>query len=97
MSITFQVLREVETERERQIDVCKHDGDTELADRINTPNDWIAFICAYAGRGADHCIRNQREDDGFRVYMIKVAALAVAAVEAHDKGWAAVGGAGRGS
>lgn len=50
----------------------------------NTKNDFVAFITAYAGRAADKCYRNEREGQTFRDNMVKVAALALAALERHE-------------
>ena len=81
MRFNENILQEVAEERERQIDLAL-EGDTDAFDLDNTQNDWIAFITAYAGRAAEKCYRNHREGLDFRVMMIKVAALAVAAIEA---------------
>ncbi len=78
------IIEEVVAERERQI-LLSHGGNTEKFDMQNTQNDWVAYICAYAGRAADKCKRNESEGCSFRTNMIKVAALAVAAIEAYDK------------
>ena len=82
----MSVIDEVMKERERQIESCKHGGDTDSFDKSNTKNDWVGFVSAYAGRAADKCFRNEREGQSFRENMIKVAALAIAAVEASDNG-----------
>ncbi|MAT51427.1 MAG: hypothetical protein CMK32_09625 [Porticoccaceae bacterium] len=60
-------------------------------------NDWVAYITAYAGRAAEKVYRNQRESElngkdscdkkRFRENMVKVAALALAAIEAHENGY----------
>lgn len=73
-------------ERQRQI-LIAHDGDTEEFDKGNSRNDWIAYTNAYIGRAADKCFRNEAEHQNFRVNMIKAAALCIAAIEAHDKGY----------
>ena len=65
----------------------KHGGDTEEFDKGNTRNDWIAFLSAYSGRGAAKVFRNERQDEGFRENMVKVAALALSAIRAVDKGY----------
>ena len=80
------ILKEIALERRRQIDLA-HGGDTDKFDSSNSKNDWIWYIAAYAGRATDKCFRNERENCDFRENMIKVAALAVAAIEAHDKGF----------
>ncbi len=84
MTDTDHVLDEVAEERQRQIDLA-HGGDTAAFDKANSRNDWVAYITAYAGRAADKCPRNECCE--FRDMMKKVAALAVAAIEAYDKNW----------
>lgn len=85
-SATVSVLDEVHQERKRQ-QALAHGGDTEAFDRGNSRNDWVSYINAYSGRAADKVFRNKRQDEQFRANMVKVAALAVAAIEAHDKGY----------
>lgn len=80
------VLDQVREEREHQI-ACAHGGDTNDFDKSNTRNDWVAYIAAYSGRAAQKVDRNERERCDFRENMMKVAALAVAAIEAHDGGF----------
>lgn len=80
------VLDEIFQERERQRQLG-HGGDTEEFDRGNTRNDWCAYIMAYAGRAAEKVFRNKRENCDFRSNMVKVAALAMAAIQAEDKGY----------
>jgi hypothetical protein len=65
----------------------KFGGDTEEFDKTNTQNDWVAYISAYAGRASAKVARNEREGCEFRANMIKVAALAVSAISAYDKGY----------
>jgi hypothetical protein len=71
------ILEEISTEREKQDRIWggpDHDDDHSV-------NDWVAFITEYAGRA-------RKEGAGikkFRVNMIRVAALAVAAVESADR------------
>lgn len=84
--LTEDVLDEVAAERRRQQELA-HGGDTEEFDKGNSQNDWIAYINAYTGRAAQKVFRNEREGQTFRENMIKAAALAVAAIEAHDKGF----------
>ena len=81
-----QVLDDIVAERRRQRELA-HGGDTDEFDKSNSQNDWIAYINAYTGRAAEKVFRNEREDQKFRDNMIKAAALAVAAVEAYDKGY----------
>lgn len=80
------VIDDVVAERQRQIQLA-HGGNTDTFDKPNSKNDWVAYIVAYAGRAADKVFRNERENQTFRENMLKVAALAVAAMEAHDKRW----------
>lgn len=78
---TESVIAEVAAEREAQ---KKHE--VSKYDKTNTINDYVAYITAYAGRAAEKCPRNLREVKGSpRDMFIKVAALAVAAVEAFDR------------
>ena len=80
------ILNEIKKERLRQRELS-FDGDTgefigqDAFDKLNSQNDWVAYICAYAGRAAN-CLRNDTENQDFRKNMIKVAALVVAAIEA---------------
>jgi uncharacterized MAPEG superfamily protein len=64
----------------------KFGGNTEEFDKANTPNDWVAYVTAYAGRAAS-VARNEREGCEFRASMLKVAALAIAAINAYDQGY----------
>ena len=81
-----EILGEIKAERERQVNLAMA-GDTESFDRTNSRNDWVAYIAAYSGRAAEKTFRNKREGQDFRANMLKAAALAVAAIEAHDKGY----------
>lgn len=49
-------------------------------DEKNTQNDWVSYITSYAGRA----IGFDAPPEQFRKDMIKVAALAIAAIETHD-------------
>jgi hypothetical protein len=84
MPLTRRIVEEIFAERKRQIEI-KRGGDTNAFDRENTKNDWVSFITCYAGRADDRCSRTEGLD--FRDEMVKVAALAVAAIEAYDNGW----------
>lgn len=70
------VLEEIRVERKYQ------DGEwgTEFDDN-NTLNDWVTYIAIYTGRAAG--METLPEDQ--RVYMLKVAALAIAAIESFDR------------
>tara|TARA_Y100000310_G_scaffold291992_1_gene320387 strand:+ start:3350 stop:3604 length:255 start_codon:yes stop_codon:yes gene_type:complete len=79
------ILNDIQVERDRQRSLS-HGGDTDTFDKTNSRNDWIAYLAAYSGRAADKVFRNAREKQDFRENMVKVAALAVAAIEAYDDG-----------
>ena len=80
------ILDEINEERKRQHRLA-HGGDTDKFDEQNTQNDWIAYIATYSGRAAQKIEKNERDGEDFRKNMIKVAALALAAISAYDKGW----------
>lgn len=80
------VFKDIQQERDRQI-AKAHGGDTNAFDQNLTRNDWVALITAYTGRASDKVFRNKHQGEEFRENMVKVAALATAAIEAHDKGW----------
>lgn len=75
-----QAIQDVLAERDRQ-------GNFKDFDKSNTKNDWVSYISAYSGRAAAKVARNQRENQTFRENMVKTAALALAAIEAHDSGY----------
>ena len=77
------ILTEIEEERLRQISK----GTDGSYDKNNSKNDWIAYINAYTGRAADRVFKNAEQNEGFRENIVKVAALAVAALESYDKGY----------
>ena len=79
------IIDEIRDERQRQKDLS-FGGDTDNFDTTNSQGDWVSFICAYAGRAPVRVYRNKREGQCFRACMVKVAALAVAAIEAYDTG-----------
>lgn len=84
--LTAEVLADIADERARQIELA-HGDDTNEFDKTNSRNDWIAYINAYTGRAAEKVFRNEKEGQEFRANMVKAAALAVAAIEAHDQGY----------
>lgn len=84
MSEFKYVLDEIKRERQRQLRL-QYGGNTTVHDENLTPNDWVAVICAYAGRAAQKVDRNVKEQCSFRRSMVAVAALAVAAIETQDK------------
>lgn len=80
-----QILQAVGHERERQDDMW---GDE--FDRLNTANDWVAFITRYLARASGDSRRSpgRRTTEGrfeFDTAMVQVAALAVAAIEASKR------------
>jgi hypothetical protein len=81
------ILQEISEERNRQKTLALG-GDTEDFDKTNGQGDWVSYICAYAGRAPVRVFRNKREGQSFRGCMVKVAALAVAAIQAYDAGHA---------
>jgi hypothetical protein len=80
-------IDDVLKELQRQVDLDLGGDTTQSFDETNTQNDWVAYISAYSGRAAAKCFRNAREECDFRENMVKTAALAVAAIRAHDKGY----------
>lgn len=80
---TSRAVNDIFVERMRQKTLKFEGTPADEFDTINTRNDWVAYVNAYAGR-ASICHRNSPKD--FRAMMVKVGALAAAAIEAHDKG-----------
>lgn len=81
----MDVYQAIEAERNRQ----KAWGSDEF-DKGNTRNDWIAYIVSYAGDAAKVKKKEKsgtEEDMRFVRNLVKVAALAIAAIEAHEKGY----------
>lgn len=72
------VLQEVKAERKYQ----DEKWGTAFDDK-NTLNDWAAYIGIYLGKATD--MGNSAFPDIQRKYMLKVATLAVAAVETFDR------------
>lgn len=87
MSRAEPILQEVFRERLRQQQIGMNKIDAN-----NTPNDYVAYICAYAGRAARKVHRNDKQNELFRENMVKVAALAVAAIERYDEAGGVVDG-----
>ncbi len=82
-----EILEQIQDERERQKTLYFNGVSVIELDKFNKSNDWISFIITRLGKcgttnpgGSNHDIGN------FRTQMIKVAALAVAAIEASDNG-----------
>ncbi len=82
-----RIIQEFKEERQRQKGLA-FGGDTENFDQTNGQGDWVSYICAYAGRAPVRVFRNKREGQSFRECMVKVDALAIAAIEAYDAGFA---------
>jgi len=76
MEIREKIFKEIDEEREYQ----NSRWGTEFDDK-NTLNDWNTYIGIYGGYAAE-MFRTKEEQ---RKYMLKVAALAVAALETFDK------------
>ena len=79
-----QALKDVAAERERQKGIVE----VQAIEDKNSINDFVAFISAYAGRASTKVLRNEREGVTSRDMLVKAGALAVAAVEAIDRGTA---------
>ncbi len=75
------IFREINDERSYQEE--KKCFSTQWDDQ-QSPNDWVGYISAYAGRATTARI-NESGLANFRLMMLKVAALAVAAIEATDR------------
>lgn len=81
------IIDEILVERNRQ------DGQLwgQAFDNRNTPNDWAAYIGQYAGRAIEiyragpSKPKYRFDAPRFRDSMVKVAALAVAAIETFDR------------
>jgi hypothetical protein len=68
-------------ERQYQLSVWGNEFDD-----TNSQNDWVSYITKYAGRGTADVQKTLYPDpQGFRSAMIKVATLAIAALEALDR------------
>lgn len=77
MSDVKSILQEVHHEYSQQPHT--------ILDQGHSRNDWIAIIFAYVGRCGAKVVRNR--DENYRANLVKAAAVAVRAIEAHDKGW----------
>ncbi len=75
------ILADISKERESQDHRWGHEFDDK-----NTANDWSAYITRYNGN-ASFCTTYGQPFDGtaWRQQMVKVAALAVAAIESFDR------------
>lgn len=75
----YSIISQITAEREKQ--VSKWGGPEK--DIINSPADFVLYITHYATKWFKGGIPPHQTKD-FRENMIKVAALAIAAIEAHD-------------
>lgn len=74
-----RVLADVRVERHRQV---QEKGYTPEHDAHHKPYDWLAYLTHEMGEAVS--AREQMHREGFRNALIKVAAVAVAAVESMD-------------
>lgn len=76
------ILSEINSEREHQVRRWGNDKD----DALNTPFHWVNWIVACAtGWHFGGWKLGHAENRKFRRCMVQVAALAVAAIESHDR------------
>lgn len=80
----MSIYDEIKAEREYQ----KEKWGVEKDDTLNTPNDWVAYIANHSSRWFPGGFRPYSEEvvADFRTQMVKVATLAVAAIESVDRG-----------
>jgi len=79
----LSILEEIRRERIRQKDMWSGEFDRE-----NTINDWLTYMVVYLARGAQwhpDCPDFDEAKEKFRENLVKVATLAVAAIECLDK------------
>lgn len=78
-----QIVNEVLSEREYNEEKWGNEAD----DTKNRPNDWIAYIASYSTRWFTGGFSPYKPHEvlDFRKCMIKVAAIAIAAVESLDR------------
>jgi hypothetical protein len=81
-----KILDEIKQERERQKTLIIDGKPMEEFDKKNTRTDWITYIVRYAV-GVSPKLEWSKDKRTFREAMIKAAALAIAAIEAKDKGY----------
>lgn len=79
----MSILEEIKNERARQDAMWGH----EIDDTKNTPWMWAAYIAQYATKWMVGSFTpfERTTVDGFRTCMVKVAAIAVAAIESLDR------------
>lgn len=78
----LRILREVSEERNEQV---RAHGWTEEIDDHHTIPEWVALITRHAGLAVDDGDPAASPAHRFRRQMVRVAALAVAALEAADR------------
>ena len=78
-TMTEAVLKEIAAEREKQVAKWGNEFDD-----ANTSQDWAAFIMHYLAVGQTTRL-GAAPGRPFRESMVKVATLAIAAIEAHDR------------
>jgi hypothetical protein len=78
-----EIYAALEKERAYQVNRWGNDAD----DTKNEPNDWVAFIAHHSTRWfkGGFAPYDKATVDAFRVQMLKVATLAVAAIESLDR------------
>jgi hypothetical protein len=79
-----QILQEIKEEREHQ---DKKWGGPDHDD-LHSPYEWASFIITYLGQAVTYTVNEvdpKRAMRSFRYNMIKVASLAVAAIEVADR------------
>jgi len=81
--MAINIYDEIKKEREYQIAKWGNDKDDEL----NNPNDWVAYITHHSSRWFPGGFRPYSSEvlEDFRKQMVKVATLAIAAIESHDR------------
>lgn len=77
------IYKEIESEREYQRDKWGLEAD----DTLNTPSDFMGYISHYGTKWFPGGFRPYKRAvvDSYRKHMIKVAAIAVAAIESLDR------------
>ena len=86
MSVEKEILDLIVEERNYQKSKVIDDKSMDEFDMENTQADWIAYINRYAC-GVHPKLEWSKDDRTFEEAMVKVAALAVAAIENHRKGY----------
>jgi len=81
-----RALQSVLAERERQKSLSFSGQSVTEFDKQNTQADWVNYVVRYASGGAPKL--EKRRDLEFRQAMVKAAALALAAIESYDQGFA---------